>query len=796
MRHLNPLLLATACFIVFVSAPKSTSAQEKESYPVVNRIILDFSGFRSVSDQYVLSNVQLRRGMNYNPVLVDQSIRTLYGTGQFEFVEVGLIDALDDTVNVIFKLVSKYTIERVNFNGNEAYSDLRLVSKCGFESGESLDEYQVSVGKDEIQAYYIEKGYADAEVDYRIQRDKETGYAIINFDIDEGAKTRIEKINFVGNESIKDKILLSQMETAEHGWLSFITGSGRYADKEFKEDLKTLRSFYRDSGYLDCEINEDEISIEFSESNNISITIPVVEGELYYLGEFSIDGATVYTNDELLRSIRLVSGDIFSPQKVDDAAAAIRDYYTSYGYLESGVRAERVPNMKTRRIDIVFRVRESEKFYVESIKLEGNTKSKARVIIRELALAPGEVFDRKRMEVSERRLKNTEFFQDARLNAESTNIPGRKDLSVTLREGPTGNFTFGAGFGSIESAVLYFELSQGNFDLFNWRSGFQGDGQKFRFRASMGSRSNELLIAFEEPWLFEQRLAFGVEMFRAESEYNSTDYNELRTGFELYLRRRLFELVEARVSYRLELVDIFDVDRNPAAAGAIDNGDGSITGDGVPNVFQRAEGEELVSKFSLKLLRDNRETLIFTRKGNRTSLNFEYAGLGGDVDYYKMEARTAHFIPTFDTLEQSFSIIARVGSISPLGQGDLVPFYDRFYLGGPNNLRGFDFREVGPRDDDSSAPDEAVGGNSYGMVSLEYAFRIAEPLGLVVFYDWGFVNKSDFDFSMSEYADNIGVGARIMMMGSPLKLDLGIPITSPDGAEGGSQFNFSFGTRF
>ncbi|MEC7609102.1 MAG: BamA/TamA family outer membrane protein, partial [Verrucomicrobiota bacterium] len=357
------------------------------------------------------------------------------------------------------------------------------------------------------------------------------------------------------------------------------------------------------------------------------------------------------------------------------------------GYLESSVRAERVPNMETRRIDIIFRVRESEKFYVESIKVEGNTKSKARVVIRELALAPGDVFDRKRMEVSERRLKNTEFFQDVRLNAESTNIPGRKDLSITLREGPTGNFTFGAGFGSIESAVLYFELSQGNFDLFNWRSGFQGDGQKFRFRASMGARSNELLIAFEEPWLFEQRLAFGVELFRLESEYNSTDYNELRTGFELYLRRRLFELVEARFSYRLELVDIFDVDRNPNAPGAVDNGDGSITGDGVPNVFQRAEGEELVSKLSFTLLRDNRETLIFTRKGNRTSLDCQYAGLGGDVNYYKIEARTAHFIPTFDTLEQSFSIVARAGSISPLGNDDLVPFYDRFYLGGPSNLR-------------------------------------------------------------------------------------------------------------
>ena len=586
------------------------------------------------------------------------------------------------------------------------------------------------------------------------------------------------------------------METAEHGWLSFITGSGRYAEKEFYEDIRNLNRFYRDEGYLDCEIDEDQIFIEHEESDKISITIPVSEGQLYYLGELSVDGATVYTNEELLNSVRLVPGEIFSPQRVDDAANSIREYYTSYGYLESSVRAERVPNMETRRIDIIFRVRESEKFYVESIKVEGNTKSKARVIIRELALAPGDVFDRKRMEVSERRLKNTEFFQDVRLNAESTNIPGRKDLSVTLREGPTGNFTFGAGFGSIESAVLYFELSQGNFDLFNWRSGFQGDGQKFRFRASMGSRSNELLIAFEEPWLFEQRLAFGAELFRAESAYNSTDYNELRTGFELYLRRRLFELVEGRFSYRLELVDIFDVDRNPGALGAVDNGDGSITGDGIPNVFQRAEGEELVSKLSFTLLRDNRETLIFTRKGNRTSLNFQYAGLGGDVNYFKIEARTAHFIPTFDTLQQSFSIIARAGSISPLGKDDLVPFYDRFYLGGPNNLRGFDYREVGPRDDDISAGDEAVGGNSYGMISLEYGFRIAEPLGLVVFYDFGFVNKDDFDFSMSEYADNIGVGARIMMMGSPLKLDLGIPVTSPDGAGGGSQFNFSFGTRF
>jgi outer membrane protein insertion porin family len=794
MRIIQTLIFTFASVLALALPIKASFAQEAETQPVINRIVPEFAGFRSVSDQYINSNIQLRPGMQFNAALLDQSIRTLYGTGYFEFVEVRVEKAQNESIDVIFELVSKYTIERIRFNGNDKYEDSRLAFEAKAESGSPLDEYQISVAADAITAFYVEKGFPDVEVDYRIQRDEQTGYAVVNFDIDEGGKVRITDINFEGNAAFKAKKLRKQLETEEHGWLSWLTGSGKFDEKKFKEDLKILRKFYRDAGYLDCQIDEDKVSIDFVDDDEIVITIPVVEGQLYYLGEFSVENATVYTETELLGQVRLEAGEPFSPQGVDDAATAIRDYYTSNGYLDSNVRAERVPNMETRQIDVVFRVRESEKFYVESINVEGNTKSKARVIIRELALSPGDVFDRRRMEVSERRLKNTSFFQDVRLNPEPTNVPGRKDLGITVREGRTGNFTFGAGFGSVESAVIYFEMSQGNFDLFNWRSGFQGDGQKFRFRASAGTSSNQILVAFEEPWLFEQRLAFGMELYRTESDFNSSDYNELRTGFEVYLRRRLFELVEARLSYRLELVEIFDVERNPPGDGP--NLDGSIKNDGVADVFQAAEGEDLVSKVGLTFLRDTRETLIFTRKGNRSSLEFEYAGLGGEVNYYKLEARTAHFIPTFDTFEQSLSIIARVGSITPFGQSERVPFYDRFYLGGPDSLRGFDYREVGPRDDDLSADDEAVGGNTYTMVSFEYGFRIAEPLGLVVFYDWGYVNSDKFDFSMSDYADNWGVGARILLMGSPLKLDLGIPITSPEGVDGGTQFNFSFGTRF
>ena len=797
MRSFQIIFFTVASLSGFLLPGFSLSAQQTtpaagQSYPVINQIIPEFDGFRAVSDQFILGNIQLRPGMDYNPTLVDQSIRALYGTGQFEFVQVRVKPTEDEQVDVIFEFVSKYTIERIRFNGNSAYSVSRLASKIEIESGNPLDEYEVSLGADAIAEYYVEKGFPDVEVDYRIQRDEETGFAVVNYDISEGGKVKIKSVNFEGNEAFSDKKLRKELETKKHGWLSWLLGTGKYDETKFKEDLDALRKFYRDAGYLDFEVDETDVSIDFIKDDEIEITIPVSEGRLYYLGEFTVENATIYTEGELLSVVGLDTGDPFSPQEVDDAATAIREYYTSNGYLDSGVRAERVPNIETRRIDVVFRIRESEKFYVESINVEGNTKSKSRVIIRELALSPGDVFDRKRMEVSQQRLENTSYFEDVRLTPENTNIPGRKDLGIAVREGRTGNFTFGAGFGSVESAVVFFEVSQGNFDLFNWRSGFQGDGQKFRFRASLGTRSNQLLIAFEEPWLFEQRLAFGVEIFRTESDFNSSDFNELRTGFELYLRRRLFELVEGRLSYRLELVDIFDV---PRGAGTL-NPDGSVDNDGVPNVFQRAEGEDLVSKVGLTFLRDNRKTLIFTREGNRSTLDFEYAGIGGDVNYYRIEGRTAHFIPTFDTLQQSLSIVARAGSITPFGQSDDVPFYDRFYLGGPDTLRGFDFRDVGPRDDDPTAGDEAVGGNTYSMVSFEYGFRVAEPLGLVVFYDWGFVNEDDIDFSASGYADNWGVGARIMLMGSPLKLDLGIPITEPDGVDGGAQFNFSFGTRF
>ena len=777
-NYVGVLLLACVGWVITLPAQS-----EQTALPTVESVEIEFEGFQSVSDGFVMGFVQLREGMAYSPVLADQTIHALYATNRFEFVEIKVEDGEGDAVKVILRLVPKYTLMTIRFEGASRYSYDRLMEKAELTEGVPLDEYAIAAGARKLQEYFVEKSYPDSTVEYKIEKDGESGFATAIFDINQARKLHIKSIEFEGNNAVKTKHLRRAMETKRRNWISWLSGTGKFIEADFEEDLVNLRQKYLDEGFLDVEINAESVRFDYPRKKKMAITIPIVEGAPYFLGNFSVEGLTVFTKAEVMRMVRLKAGDPFSPSMVDAAANAIQEYYTSRGYLNTYVRAERISTMENRTIDVIFRVQESEKFYVESINIEGNTKTKTRVIVRELALRPADVFDLTRMKTSERRLQNTRFFEEVRLNPETTNVPGRKDLNVTVSEGHTGNLSFGMGFGSVESAQVFFETRQGNFDLFNPSNGFQGDGQKFRLRFSIGNRSNQALLTFEEPWLFEQRLAFGVELFRTESDYQSSDYNELRTGFELYLRRRLFELVEGRLSYRLEFVDIFDV-----------AGDGVDPNDNVADVFQAAEGESTVSKLGLTFLRDSRDSVLFTRRGNRTTLETELAGLGGDVNYLKFEGRTAHFIPTFETLEQTLSILGRLGTALPYGNSDTVPFYDRFYLGGPETLRGFEYRDVGPRDEDD--PTEPIGGNTYGMLSFEYGFRLAEPFGVVVFYDMGFVNSDDFDFNLSDYASNWGVGARVMLMGSPLKLDLGFPMNDPAGDADGTQFNFSFGTRF
>jgi outer membrane protein insertion porin family len=568
------------------------------------------------------------------------------------------------------------------------------------------------------------------------------------------------------------------METKKWWMFSWLTGSGRFKDDQFEDDLDKLRDYYREEGFLDVDIPQEKIQFNYPKPDRLVIVITVEEGRRYRIGDISFTGNKLFTSQLLGRVVRQKKGYVFTPSKLDKDVERLEDFYGKDGYLDTRVRLNRKPNVATGAIDIEYTVNESEKFAVESIVIEGNTKTKSTVILRELVLGPGDVFSKVLMKISQLRLENTRFFEDVNVTPQETNIPGRRNMRIAIREGRTGNLTFGAGFSSLERATLFAEVSQSNFDLFNRRSFFQGDGQKFRLRLQLGSLSSEAVLSFEEPWLFQKQLGFGFSVFRTSSEYNSSFYTQVQSGFEVYLRKHLFELWSGRLSYTYEIFDIQNV--SPSAS----------------SVIRALEGKNASSRIGLTLERDTRDKIINTTRGNRVEVNMNFAGgpLGGSKinNFYSLEFRGSQFFPVFETQTQVLSLIARGGVVQNFGDSKDVPYYNKWYLGGPTTLRGFEFRDVAPRD----VYNEPIGGKTYGFFSAEYSLDIVSPIRFALFYDAGFVNRAAYDFNAATYNDNFGVGLRLFVAGAPLSLDFGIPITSDKTNRKGNQFNFSFGTRF
>jgi len=761
-----------------LQAQPSALAGAQEGAPAfkVGSIAVKFAGSANVSEQVVRANMQVREGGDLDDTMLDRDIRSLYKTGLFEFIEIKREAVDGKSFNLVIEITPKYRVLAIRYEGNKKVKGTRLEKEIKTKPNTALDERLVKEDSEKIREYYQKSGYNQISVTYTIERDRATGFGTIIFKIKEGSKVKISDIRFVGNTTLKPRSLKSQMETKKWWMFSWLTGSGRFKDDQFDDDLDKLRDYYREEGYLDVEISQDNVIFAYPTPEKLVLTINITEGRQYRLGEISFKGNKLFTSALLKRAARQKSGVVFVPSKLDKDVERLEDFYGKDGYLDTRVRLVRKPNVNTGNIDIEYGITESEKFNVESVVIEGNAKTKSTVIVRELVLGPGDVFSTVLMKISKLRLENTRFFEDVNVTPQETNIPGRRNMRIAVKEGRTGNLTFGAGFSSLERATIFAEISQSNFDIFNRRSLFQGDGQKFRLRMQLGSQSSEVVLSFEEPWLFQKQLALGFSIFRTSSDYNSSYYSQIETGGEIYLRKRLFELVEGKLSYTYQIIDIQNVSSSASS------------------YISSLSGRNTVSKLGFQLLRDTRDKIINTTSGNRVEINTDLAGgpLGGTDNFYRFEFRGSQFFPIFETQAQVLALIARAGVIQNFGDSKQLQYYNSFYLGGPYTLRGFENREVGPRDEFG----EPIGGKSYGFFSAEYSIDIVSPIRFALFYDGGFVNKGAYDFNPLSYNDNFGFGLRLFVAGAPLSLDFGIPITGTKENKKGNQFNFSFGTRF
>ena len=462
---------------------------------------------------------------------------------------------------------------------------------------------------------------------------------------------------------------------------------------------------------------------------------------------------------------------MYSPKQLHDDAKAVADGYGSAGYVDLVVTPESIP-AGPALVDAHYKIEEGERSYVNRVDIQGNTRTKDKVLRREVLLAPGDVFNTVRADTTKKRLENIGYFSKVETYPEDTDVPGRKDLTILVQEKRTGSLSFGAGFSTVDQLVGFAELTQGNFDLLNWPT-FTGGGQKFRVRLQYGTQRKDFLLSLTEPYFLDRRLSLSGSLFYTEADYLSTEYNQRNYGFLIEVRKPLTSFMYASLMYQLQNVEIFNVSSTASAD------------------IQSQAGTFTESKILSSIVFDRRDNTLLTRSGQRITLSPYIAGgfLGGDVQIYGWDLEASQYFPLkWDTI---LLFNAEVATVDTWGNGSLVPLFERLYLGGANNLRGFPYREIGPQDKTG----EPLGGQSMARATIEWTFPIVEKARGAVFYDTGFVNAKSWNFGIPHNASDIGVGIRLNLPIGPLRLDYGYPLQR-DGYNGGGHFNFSVGYQF
>ena len=798
-----------------------------EETPVVRKIIIKHVGPAAVSEELIRANIRVKEGEAYSRFAVDDDIKNLYGTSYFFNIRVTEDITATELAPNGTRVPKEYTltyvvqgrplITEIRFSGNKKYSASKLRKKLTSKSGEPMDERKLFNDAQAILKMYQKAGLQRTTVDYKPSITESLGRGIVTFEVQESPKVKIKDVLFEDAPSFKQRKLRKVIKTRRWWMFSWITGSGRFKDDVFEEDKDKLREFYADKGYIDMELKEPRF--EYPKTNNLILHLPISEGPQYKVGAVTFDGNELFTQQQIVqnltskdgektkRGLQLKEGEVFSPKRLYKDSEAIENFYGARGYIESRARPEQIANVEKGTLDLKYSIQEGDKFYVEKIEIQGNAKTKDKVIRRELAITPGETFDMVRAKVSKSRLEQMQFFDKVEAKPEPTDVPNRKNLVISVEEKNTGNVALGAGFSSVDSVIGFVEVSQGNFDISN-PPYFTGAGQKARLRAQMGSRRQDYVATFVEPWFLGKRLSLSVDLYHRDLNFLSDNYNQRQTGSRIGLTRQLPRNFIGNISYTLENIQIRFSDSY------------RLQQQRFGSAILAEEGSRLVSRFGTSLAHDTRNNFQMPTRGHRAELLGELVGgpFGGDSDFYKLEARISQYWSPDRLLDEAgvtkdifeghiVEFTGRIGVVDHYGDSTRVPLFDRWYLGGLYNLRGYKFRSIGPREYYSAEP---IGGSTYWFSSTEYSIPIIERLRFAMFYDIGMVYPGAYSFAPESkatdsignplvrgntglYNDNWGIGIRLNLPIGPLRLDYGIPITrGPDTGSGG-KFQFGVG---
>lgn len=724
-------------------------------------VAIKIEGNERIETAAILSKISTKAGDTFVPKTLSEDLRAVYELGYFDDVRVRAAD-VDGGKEVIFQVKEKPTIAGIGFSGNSVFDDEEIKENITLKTGGVLNLARVQTNAQVIEDLYKEKNYHNANVKYEINA-IDNNQVNVEFVITEGEQISIESIQFIGNTTFDADDLKDIMRTKEKDWLSWITGSGELDMEKLNQDVIAISAYYQDNGFINVKVSDPAVVFKEDE---IEITIKISEGDRYHLGKVDIQGDLIKPKEALLEELKITKESYFNRSLLEKDVLHLTDIYGDEGYAYAGVTPRTLPDPQALTVDVIYNIEKRQLVYIDEIIIGGNTTTRDKVIRRELKVVEQGLYNGTDLRNGIKRIQGLGYFEDVKVNTLQGETEDEMIVKIDVTEKPTGELTFGGGFGSEDGLFGVISVNEKNL----W-----GLGHKIKASASLGGQSTRYDIVYTDPWLFDIPLTGWVNPYKYDREWDDYGYDRNSIGFQTGLSYPILPRTRLTGVYLYDVSDIKITDLEKASTNII-----------------RLAGTNTTSSITTTLRYDSRDRGFNTTSGSTHLFEIEYAGLGGDFEYTKYRAETAWYWPLF------WKLVGMTRGQGGYITGDNIPDYELFYVGGINTIRGVDKDEVSPREFPNDPNSALVGGTRYAVFNFELSFPIGEEMGLygVTFYDTGNTWEEGESVDFGNLISTAGAGVRWLSPFGALRLEYGFVIDAADTDASGGKLEFTMGTNF
>jgi outer membrane protein insertion porin family len=777
-RALGVLVSLVALLVGPAGAPRA------DEPPLVGEVRVE--GNLRVEEDAIRVHLGTQPGQRWDRETADRDVRAVYGMGFFDQVAVDVRDAGPGKVDVAFRVEERPLVRNIKVEGTDKLKREEVEGALKVRAHTILDPQKVREGIEAARKLYIEKSYLDAAITYKTETVGENEVDV-TYTVEEGGPVRVVDVDFEGNQAFSDRTLRGIMQTREKWLFSFITGAGVLNKDVLRTDMERVTAYYYDHGYVTVRVDEPRVE---RREDGLHVTVKVDEGDQFRVGEVTLTGADLPADTSRLRKdLDIVPSEVFKASAIREDVQKLTERLSEDGYAFATVEPQTSVRPDEKRVDVQFQVNRGRPVVVDRIEVTGNTKTRDKVIRREMRLQEQELFSGVRLRKSREALQRLGFFQEVNITTRKAAAEDRMNVVVSVKEAQTGAFSIGAGFSSADSLLFSARVQENN--LF-------GRGQRIVLSGDVGSIRRNIILSFTEPYFRDTPLTVGADAFSWRLAFD--EFDRSGTGFGMQFtypvsawgltRLGPLPLEDVRVGadYRLEQAEI------------------SGLGSDATRSIRLEEGKSTISSITPRIQRNTLNHAFDPTGGSLQELSLEIAGLGGER-FLKAEAKERWYYTFLRSKllgDFTYSLGATVGyGVGEGGiSGDELPLFERYFPGGISTIRGFKSRTLGPREAKkdifgrviSTTP---VGGSEEFILNNEVIFPLVQSIGLkgVVFIDAGNAYAGDEGFSLDETRYAAGGGVRWLSPVGPLRVELGLPFNA-DSEDEKSLVLFSFGGPF